>query len=450
MNVMAARHCRFVRRLKIGVSVAATLAVGAFVGSAAAVPAHLGAGDLDRSFGDDGKVVTAFRHGHARPTWARVAHAHAVLLDSKNRIVAVGSAARKFAVARYKPNGHLDDSFSHNGKVETDVSRARLLRFSYAEAGAIDARGRIIAVGTATVGRTADDQLALVAYNSNGRLDRSFGHRGEVRTTFSPGPNGQGHAVAIDDRGRIVVAGDDVGGQRWGLARFMPNGNRDRSFGVNGRVLTSGNGEARSVAIDSQGRIIVGGYMFTDRPRKSDFTLVRYLPDGTIDDSFGVSGKVMTDFGGADEVHSIAVDSSDRIVAGGVTAMPRGGQRFALARYTTHGSLDPSFGDGGKVITGPEDGRSAANAVVIDARGHVIAAGGPGRRGNRRFEVVRYTSSGALDPTFSGNGRTAVKFGSGQHMQTGQGAVIDSKQRIVVAGYAGDRFALARLLGRNG
>ena len=439
---MTTRRGKFVHGFKLGVSALVTLSLGAFLVSAA-LAEHLAAGDLDPSFGGDGKVLTAFRHGHAHPRPARVARAYSVLLDSRNRIVVVGAAARQFAVARYKPNGHLDRSFSHNGKVETDVSRARILRFSSARAGAIDTEGRIIAAGTATVGQ-GDDRLALVAYEPNGRLDRSFGDNGEVRTRF--GSYGQGDAVTIDDRGRIVVAGRGGTGE-FALARYEPNGRLDRRFGTNGKVLTSfsGGSGAHSVAIDSQDRIIAAGY--TSDGRQADFALARYRPNGALDTSFGVGGRMTTDLGGLDEANSIAVDRADRVVAAGFTHKPRGSWRFALTRYATNGALDPSFGQGGKVITGPPDGRSVANSVVIDSGGHVIAAGGAGHSGNRRFAVVRYTAGGKLDPKFSGNGQATATFGTAGG-QAANGASIDSHQRIVTAGYAGDRFALARFLDR--
>jgi uncharacterized delta-60 repeat protein len=427
--------------------VAGIICVGIAASSAATAVASGGAGTLDRSFGDHGKVLTRFKHRTGRQSFGHpgVPGAYSVLVDSKNRAVAIGTADEKFALARYKPNGRLDRSFSGNGKVTTQVSVNHREPLSRAYAGAIDSRGRIVVAGSAW-GKPSGYWIALARYKPNGQLDRSFGDQGEVRTLIGGrATEAWARAVVIDPKGRIVVAGLGPGDAQ-AVLRYKPNGKLDPSFGTNGTVTTGDINGAESVAIDSQRRIVTGSYS-TLGGRASDFALARYEPDGTLDPSFGDGGKVVTHAGGRDELHSIAVDSQDRIVAAGESRPPGGSLHFAIARYLENGSLDGSFGDGGEVDPDFE-GHNLAHDVSIDSRGRIVAAGRAGTLGHRKFALARYLPDGRLDPTFSHDGKAITTFGNGKSVQGANGVAIDSKHRIVAAGFARGRFALARYHGQ--
>jgi uncharacterized delta-60 repeat protein len=434
-----------VHRVRLG-GVAGIVCVGIVASIAATALASDGAGALDRSFGDHGKVLTRFEHGFGHPLSTFLPHANAVVIDSGDRVVAIGTADRRFALARYKSDGDLDRSFSENGKVKTQVSPRHRGAYSKAYAGAIDSHGRIVVAGFATA-KLYEGRFALARYKPDGHLDRSFGHDGKVTTDLRLG-DGWAYAVAIDSRDRIVAAG--IGGISgdFALIRYESDGQLDRSFGMNGRVMTDFGGEERafSLAIDSQGRIVAGGFT-QERRHPSDFALARYEPDGTLDSSFGSGGKVVTNFAGRDYVRSIAIDSEDRIVGAGESGRPGDFRHFALARYSEDGSLDGSFGTGGRVTTDFED-RSRAEGVAIDSRGRIVGAGPASSPGHRKFAMARYTPNGDLDARFSHDGRTITTFGSGKRVQGAEGVAIDSRQRVVAAGYAGGRFALARYLGR--
>jgi uncharacterized delta-60 repeat protein len=422
---------------------AATLAcLAAALAIASAAIASSDAGTLDRSFGEHGKVLTrfAFRAGHPRHIF--LPRATSVVIDSRNRAVGVGTANRKFALARYTKDGNLDHSFSGNGKVETQVSARHRDAYSKAYAGAIDSHGRILAAGFATA-KLYSLRIALARYKPNGDLDKSFGDNGEVRTAIK-GNEAWARAVAIDSEGRIVVAG--IGpGDSFVLARYKPNGKLDKSFGAKGTVSTyfTDFDGAEAIAIDSRGRIVAGGYA------KRDLALARYEPDGKLDPSFGDDGKVRTNFPGLAEADSVAMDSQDRIVAAVDSHQPGNAHHFALARYSEDGSLDGSFGNGGEVTTDFEGSSSVAQDVAIDARGRIIAAGRAASPGHRKFALARYLPDGELDPAFSHDGKTFTTFGSGKKVQGADGVAIDHRGRVVAAGYAGSRFALARYVGHR-
>ena len=209
------------------------------------------------------------------------------------------------------------------------------------------------------------------------------------------------------------------------------------------------------MAIDSRGRIVAAG-LTEPLSGPEDVAVARY-EDGTLDPSFGASGKVVTEFRAEDEANSIAIDSQDRIVATVYSKPPGAGRHFlgefAVTRYSENGSLDGSFGNGGEATTDFED-PSMARDVAIDVRGRILAAGrtarpshGNANRGDRRFALVRYLPDGKLDPDFSQDGKTTTTFDS-RRVQEANALALDSRQRIIAAGHVGGQFALARYRGR--
>ena len=210
-----------------------------------------------------------------------------------------------------------------------------------------------------------------------GDLDPSFGDGGKVKTGFE-NCRCRAQSVAIDARGRIVaVGGGAERGADFALARYEPNGKPDPSFSGDGRVTTDffgGSDSARSVAIDSHGRVVAAGYWCELAGCDWNLALARYDHDGSLDGSFGRGGRVRSGLTFAPR--AVAIDSRDRIVVAGSSAA-RGEARFALARYKPNGTLDRSFGSDGVVTTsmGPPNRTDFANSVAIDRRGRIVAAG---------------------------------------------------------------------------
>jgi uncharacterized delta-60 repeat protein len=308
-------------------------------------------GRLDGAFGRGGKVVTTFGIRKRISGWA-----HAVAMQPDGKAVAVGGSGPlidgpyRCTLVRYTSRGRLDATFGRHGVVTTHAGSD-----SDALAAAIQADGRIVAAGRGQAGE--DTVFMLERYTPRGRLDPTFGSAGKAIARF--GSYGYAQAVALQHDGKIVAAGSaDV--DDFGLARYSARGTLDATFGKGGRVTTNlGNrngspssDKALALAIQRDGRIVVAGA--TDlrgscgemRCYTDDFALVRYLPDGSRDSSFGRDGLIVTPFSGDVEVDALAIDTRGRIVAVG-----GGSGYFALARYTPTGTLDPSFGNGGKVET---------------------------------------------------------------------------------------------------
>lgn len=346
-------------------------------------------GTLDASFGRGGKVTTAFAAGSSDM-------ALAVALQPDGKIIAAGQTSNgnsDFALARYNVDGTLDASFGANGTVTTDVLA---LSSDAAFAVVVQADGKIVAAGQADVDGGFD--FALARYNRDGTLDAAFGVGGKVLTPFDDEPSGQdfsvaqAFAVALQPDGKIVAAGQAFieSSFDFALARFNTDGTRDVDFGTRGRATTNfagGHDRARAVAIQPDGRIVAVGGGATSTG--FDFALARYDGNGSLDPTFGGSGKVTTDFAGPSDFAFSAVAQPDgKIVAAGQSLIA-GSSVFALARYTSTGTLDATFGFGGRMVTNFPGTNEVALSVALQRDGKVVAAGRAAVRAGD-FAIARY------------------------------------------------------------
>lgn len=332
-----------------------------------------------------GKKIISFAAGDTA--------ASAVALQLDGKIVAAGSAiaggGADFALVRVQSDGTLDTTFGNptGGLVTTDFSSPADLAFAVA----IQSDGKIVAAGLTTSGAATD--FALSRYNPDGSLDPSFGTGGKVTTNL--GTNDAARALAIQADGKIIAAGFAVNGtnSEFALVRYNSNGTLDPSFGTAGKVTTHiGIGDAlvNAVAIESDGKIVAAGS--ATNGLNTDFALARYNPDGTPDAAFGAGGITTTDFsGGNDDANGLRIQPDGKIVAAGaVLGSPGTGDDFGLARYNPDGILDASFGTGGKVITPFGAGDDAAAGVALQADGKIVAAGRASTTPGDVFSFARY------------------------------------------------------------
>jgi uncharacterized delta-60 repeat protein len=368
-------------------------------------------GSLDTSFGQSGKVATSFGPG--------ADYANALVLQSDGKIVVAGSAymgaatGTDFAVARYNPDGSLDSSFGQGGKVTTNFT---LNYTDSAQSVALESDGKIIVAGYTFGGSTTRDDFAVVRYNSDGSLDTSFGQGGLVSTNFSGASIDDAYAVRIQTDGKIVLAGTSnaSGNYDFALARYNADGSLDASFGTGGLLRTDfagGNDNAQAVVLQGDGKIVAAGYATSGT---SNFALARYNTDGSLDTTFGQGGKVMTDFqNGTDISEGVALQADGKLVVAGFT-YPRFSSvpKFALARYNVDGSLDTGFGTNGKVTTVLAGNQDVAEAVALQADGKIVVAGYAfDANFNGQFAVVRYTTDLAVPPLANAGGPYTVVEG---------------------------------------
>jgi uncharacterized delta-60 repeat protein len=400
--------------------------------------AQAAAGKLDPTFSGDGRQTTAFGSGNSA--------AAAIAIQPDGKIVAIGSASANapnstgFALARYKPNGSLDTTFSGDGRQTTPFAGS-------AYAVAIQPDGKIVVVGTAGASGLLPGNFAIARYKRDGSLDPTFSGDGKQTTDF--GGYDVANAVALMPNGKIVAAGGGAGS--FAVARYTTNGSLDTSFSRDGKRLTNFKGvdQANGVVLQGDGKIVAAGYT-AKRPRgAADFALARYNRFGSLDKSFSGDGKQTTHFAdGDDQAYGVAIQSDGRIVAVGGGSGYYYASNFALARYRVNGSLDPTFSGDGRQTTDFGGFVDAAYELAIQPDGKIVAVGEDGS--SFAFGLARYRPNGSLDPTFSGDGKQSTSFPS-HDAGAANGVALQANGKIVAAGVAGDdsgtSFALARYLG---
>ncbi len=410
-------------------------------------------GTLDLSFGQQGVVIVDFLADESD-------RAEAVVLQRDGKIVVVGRAGNPgnpagqeredFLIARFNLDGTLDLPFGGgDGFVTTGFGPGSA---DFATAVVLQADGRIVAAGNSNAGGSPD--FALARYNTDGSLDDGgpqdttpgdrFGANGLVLTDFAAGNlSDRAVALALDADGRFVAAGCrscNSPASDFALARYLSDGQLDPSFDGDGKVTTDFlfggfNDIARGVAIQADGRIVAGGSAArtSATPNRDVFAVARYLADGSLDTSFDGDGRVTTDFDLTNNLaNALIVQPDGRIVAAGRSNV---GDFFdpaalALAQYRPDGSLDSTFGNGGKVLTclSPAGIEAPCNlgiqtltrgrAVVLQRDGKLVVAGlfaheaDPDNSRAFDFLLARYNKAIVESEVPRCQGKIATLFGS--------------------------------------
>jgi uncharacterized delta-60 repeat protein len=369
--------------------------------------------------------------------------AYAVAIQGDGKIVAAGRAdlpGYDFALVRYNIDGSPDTTFSGDGKITTDFAGST----DGARAVAIQADGKIIAAGLTWPSTNYD--FALARYNIDGSLDGTFGGDGRVTTDFAGGPD-QAFAVAVQGDGKIVTAGlARSASTDFALARYNSDGSLDPTFDGDGLVTTDFSGaedQANAFAIQADGKIVTAGHAVV--AGTNEFALARYNTDASLDPTFSGDGRVTTGFAPPFvEATAVAIQEDGRIVTVGFA----GSFDFALARHNTDGSLDATFSGDGTVTTSFFGGSDRAFGMAIQGDGKIVVAGDaspPHLAGD--FALARYNSDGSLDAGFGGDGRVTIDFAGNNDEALAMAIQADGK--ILAAGLADvsgnqDDFALAR------
>jgi uncharacterized delta-60 repeat protein len=417
----------------------------------------LSPGQLDTTFGSGGSVTSLLGSS---------SFAYATALQSDGKILAAGQATvgsgYQFGLARYTTSGSLDTSFGSSGTVTTKIGSG-----GFAWATAVQPTdGKIVLGGFGSFSKTGND-FALARYTTSGSLDKSFGNRGTTSTALGIGDD-EIEALAIQSDGKIIAAGtsQQSGQYQWGLARYTTSGSLDTSFGSGGTVVsTFGPGsnvqaEIDGIALQSDGKIVVTGYVSLAGLDGRQFAVARYNANGTLDTSFGTSGTGVVYLTPLttlheDTGHGIVIQSDGKIVAAGTLSATNSYEEWALARFNSDGTLDSTFGSGGEVtqqiVTGANV-NDIAFGVALQSDGKLIIAGthNVNSVGNpESFALGRFNSDGSLDTTFNGTGLVTTTIGT---TSDARGVLIQPTDgKIVVTGGATvsgvSNFAVARYLG---
>jgi len=365
-------------------------------------------GSLDATFGTGGLVTTAIGPGSA--------FSNAVAIQPDGKIVVAGGFNNHvyddFFVFRYTGSGLPDPSFGSSGLVATSFGDDDV-----AQAIAIQDDGKIVVAGYSSPDGEDASTIVLARYNENGSYDTSFGGDGKVIADLGIGQN-QATDIAIQPDGKIIVSGYKyiTGNCDVALLRYNSDGSLDMSFDSDGIVITDiggGNDCGMSVAIQPDGKIIVGGF----------YSVVRYNNDGSLDMSFDGDGIATTlGIGGY-----VALQPDGKILVAGYNIHGT----LYLERFNENGSLDTTFGTDGQVSAYLGE-LSSIRGIALQENGKIVLVGYI----DSVFLVVRYNDDGTLDTGFDSDGIVITDFGSDQSGRA-YAVAIQPDGKIVVAG---DRY----------
>ena len=311
---------------------------------------------------------------------------------------------------------------------------------------ALDARGRVVVAGYTTRGNA---DFAVARFRPNGTPDPEFG-RGDGRVTIDLGGRDFAFDLAVGERGRIVVAGRRERAARsvMAVAALGPRGGLDRRFSKDGVAFVRFGKQfqgATAVAIGASDRIVLGGT--ASNGETSRWAVARLRPNGSRDRSFGGDGRVSVDISRADEqINDLVIVEGGTIVAVGSAAKGLS-PRIALGRFLIGGGLDRSFADRGVKITNVAPGADIGLGLAPQPDGKVVVAAQVANGGTGAWGVMRYGRKGRLDDTFGRDGIRVLSFGP--DYEFARSVAVQPNGRIVVAGRirrnADDQWGIVRL-----
>jgi uncharacterized delta-60 repeat protein len=380
-------------------------------------------GSLDIRFGGDGKVSTGFEDFNDQ--------AGAMIVQPDGRIVLAGSswkglgAGYDFSMLRYNSDGTPDPGFGTGGKVLTDF----IGDDEIATAMARQPDGKLLVAGYAYHSGYQND-FAVARYTSDGSLDNTFDSDGKLMIDFNL-TSDFANSIAIQADGKIILAGtidESISVYSMGLVRLNPDGSLDNTFGSGGKVTINTGDETTwvsTMAIQTNGKIVVAGA--TGPTSNPDCMVFCFNSDGAPDNSFGSAGIVTTDINGCNNVAYAMIIQPDSkiIVAGQVYDAGFTSSDITIIRYNADGSLDNSFGSGGKLIREIGPGFPYASSVTLEADGKIVVAGSTDNDEavNSDFALLRYNVDGSPDNS----------FGSGGLVTTSIGSAIDLASAVAIA-----------------
>lgn len=390
-------------------------------------------GDLDTTFSGDGKIIQTFRD-----SWAQ---GNDLAVQADGKLVVVGNVEKMYqdivdiAIIRYNTNGTLDKTFSGDGRL-----LIRIEYWNYAQGVTIQTDGKIVVVGkTCWRGDNSACDLVVIRLNSNGTKDLTFNGNGVVRKDLG-GKDNDGYRVKMQGT-KIVVVGSvssSTSAANGVIYRFLSNGKLDTTFSVDGiQYINYGGDEFLSDIAIYAGKIYVTGKSIPPDHNSSSLIAARVNINGTLDTTFSGDGILMISLGSYDGASGIAIQSDGKVVLAGQTCDIYTACSAALVRLTSTGELDTTFsGDG---IQTDDFGftRVTIKDLTIQA-GNIIIAGTIGASAL----IARYTTAGDLDTTFSTDGIVTTDWAGGDDSYA---SIAFKNSRLYVTGTSNTYDLNARL-----
>jgi uncharacterized delta-60 repeat protein len=380
----------------------------------------------DNTFGNNGIVIT--------PDITSGVDYNDCAIQPDGKIVVAGNGVGYVKVVRYNADGTLDNSFGNSGIVITNLPG--WYDDPSIHSVALLPNGKIIVGGRAEEWLNGYSGLILICYNSDGSLDLSFGSQGIL--LYTAGYFSVIMDIKVQPDGKIIAAGDVHygGGFDVIVLRLYENGSFDTSFGTGGVAslyFNSYQEKMRSIALQSDGKIVLGGFLYVNG--NDDFAIYRLDTVGNLDSTFGVNGRAINEIDThADRIYGIALQDDGKIVAGGTTLNPTSQYNdIVLARYNTNGTIDSTYGTNGIVITQVQDSSNLVD-LVIQPDNKIVAVGSTTMLPNQDNAIViaRYDTTGTPDPTFGMGGVAVTQINSQD--QSLHAVLLQPDGKVVAAG----------------
>ena len=341
------------------------------------------------------------------------------------------------ALAQY---GTLDVTFDDDGKVSTEFGSYK----SAVRSLALQLDGKIIAAGS-TYNNGSYHRFAVARYNNDGSLDTSFGTEGRVVGDF-PEEKMAITSVFVQPDGKIIGSGiiyNQYFDSEFMMVRFNADGSIDSGFGNNGMV-SEGSLTINSVKMQPDGKIVAAGFNYSQTGSQRDIAVLRFNTDGTIDTSFAQNGYFITSVGVRDYANSLSILPDGKIVIGG--AIFNGNHSdFCVIRLLPDGSPDPDFGLNG-IASYDYDENDEITSICLQPDGKLVFSGFTGDDDNEYlYAVMRINEDGSVDHGFGDDGLVTGEGGS-----MAKKVEVEPSGKILVAGaYGGGNNKTASMLRFN-
>ncbi len=435
---------------------------------------------LDSSFGKDGVASTPLAAADGDRLLS-------VIVGKDGEIYGVGFVAtagdQAMAVARVKVDGTLDTTFSDDGFATVNVAPGGKA-VETSRGIAVQSTGKVVVAGVfehdpaAADDAARDSDIAISRFDATGKLDTTFGTAGTTKVDLSTGlilppaagaitttnsvvgDTMYGLTVLPDNRLVAVGARPNPGEGRtdldWALMMFTADGALDPTFADGGVLIidvNGGNESPRQAVVQPDGKIVMSGYTRnTATPPVVVPSLVRVLPNGTLDPSFGTNGIAQAQLLPAvAEAYEVGMQGDAYVITGYGRATAEEKVDLIAARFTADGTWDKTFGTDGlvRIDIAAEDDRGRDLVALPDGRILIAGSGKPDAT-NINAMLVLLEEDGALDTGFGTGGILQVDLGGPSDSFFGVSLTADGKHAIV-AGYkgadptTGDDSVLARV-----
>lgn len=389
-------------------------------------------GDLDNTFGINGTVTKAIGVEGDFCSDIAVQEDGKILLVGTSDIGTNDNPLDVLTLLRYTAEGALDNSFSGDGITTFDLGggvRGRSV--------AILPDGKILTAGTH--GGSSNQDFLMAKFNSDGTVDMTFGTNGRVETDFASS-NDITRKIHITPDGKIVLTGlviSTAGDRDFAVAQYNADGTPDVTFNGNGRAtfdIVNDDDRCNSSTLQPDGKLLLIGKVTV--VGNTDFAILRCQANGTLDNSFGTNGTVLTDFGTTgDYGFSVALQSNGKIIAVGITDLSSSAPMLGVVRYNTDGTLDNTFGTAGKAsISVGNSIYNGSNYTVMQSDGKILITGASTESGASDITLVRLNANGTLDNTFGNEGVVTTDIGGSSNASSG--IALQNNSKLLVAGSA--------------